>query len=84
MKCRLLRHRESQGENPIKIDKSRAAVKDLHSRIHVAIQSIDSISRKIEEIRDKELQPQLEELIGGYNSFTIIHYYNHCLPHMKM
>ncbi|WOL14703.1 hypothetical protein Cni_G23484 [Canna indica] len=65
MRCRLLRHRESIGENQIKIDKTRAVVKDLHSRIRVAIQRIDSISKKIEEIRDKELQPQLEELIGG-------------------
>ncbi|XP_065045229.1 protein ALTERED PHOSPHATE STARVATION RESPONSE 1-like [Musa acuminata AAA Group] len=78
MKCRLLRHRESQGENRIKIDKSRAAVKDLHSRIHVAIQSIDSISKKIEEIRDKELQPQLEELIGGLTKMwrTMLDYHN--------
>ncbi|XP_042459794.1 protein ALTERED PHOSPHATE STARVATION RESPONSE 1-like isoform X1 [Zingiber officinale] len=65
MKCKLLRHKESVEDNPIKIDKIRSSVKDLHSRIRVAIQRIDSISKKIEEIRDKELQPQLEELIGG-------------------
>ncbi|XP_010905438.1 nitrate regulatory gene2 protein [Elaeis guineensis] len=64
-KCRLLRHRESRGEKADSIDKIRAAVKDLHSRIRVAIQRIDSISKRIEELRDKELQPQLEELIGG-------------------
>lgn len=67
MKCKLLRHKESVEDNPIKIDKIRASVKDLHSRIRVAIQRIDSISKKIEEIRDKELQPQLEELIGRYD-----------------
>ncbi|KAH6765989.1 bZIP transcription factor [Perilla frutescens var. hirtella] len=61
-KCKLLRQQESRGENT---DKTRAAVKGLHSRIRVAIQRIDSISKKIEEIRDKELQPQLEELIEG-------------------
>ncbi|RWW17872.1 hypothetical protein GW17_00018175 [Ensete ventricosum] len=71
MKCRLLRHKESISESRISVDKTRAVVKDLHSRIRVAIQRIDSISKKIEEIRDKELQPQLEELIGGYNFFTI-------------
>uniref|UniRef100_A0A1D1XEW1 Histidine ammonia-lyase n=1 Tax=Anthurium amnicola TaxID=1678845 RepID=A0A1D1XEW1_9ARAE len=65
MKCKLLRHQESKGENPYRIDKTRAAVKDLHSRIRVAIQRIDSISKIIEALRDKELQPQLEELIGG-------------------
>ncbi|KAL0370261.1 UNVERIFIED_CONTAM: protein ALTERED PHOSPHATE STARVATION RESPONSE 1 [Sesamum angustifolium] len=61
-KCKLLRQKESRGENA---EKARAAVKDLHSRIRVAIHRIDSISRKIEEIRDTELQPQLEELIDG-------------------
>ncbi|XP_042003211.1 nitrate regulatory gene2 protein-like [Salvia splendens] len=61
-KCRLLRQQESQGENT---DKTRAAVKGLHSRIRVAVQRIASISKKIEEIRDRELQPQLEELIEG-------------------
>ncbi|KAL0390719.1 UNVERIFIED_CONTAM: protein ALTERED PHOSPHATE STARVATION RESPONSE 1 [Sesamum calycinum] len=61
-KCKLLRQKESRGENA---EKTRAAVKDLHSRIRVAIHRIDSISRKIEEIRDTELQPQLEELIEG-------------------
>jgi hypothetical protein len=48
------------------IDKTRAVVKDLHSRIFVAIQRIDMISKNIEDLRDKELQPQLEELIGRY------------------
>ncbi|MQM07694.1 hypothetical protein Taro_040536, partial [Colocasia esculenta] len=65
MMCRQLRHQDSKGENTYKIDKTRAAVKDLHSRIRVALHRIDSISKKIEELRDKELQPQLEELIGG-------------------
>ncbi|CAI9781353.1 unnamed protein product [Fraxinus pennsylvanica] len=61
-KCKVLRQQESQG---MKTDKTRAVVKDLHSRIRVAIHRIDSISKKIEEIRDTELQPQLEELIDG-------------------
>lgn len=66
MKCKLLREQDSRAESRYKIDKTRAAVKDLHSRIRVAILRIDSISKTIEELRDKELQPQLEELIGGY------------------
>lgn len=61
----ILRQLESKGENSYQVDKTRAVVKDLHSRIRVAIHRIDSISKRIEEIRDKELQPQLEELIGG-------------------
>lgn len=62
----MLRLQESRGESAYRIDKTRAAVKDLHSRIRVAIHRISSISKSIEELRDKELQPQLEELIGGY------------------
>ncbi|KAJ4969710.1 hypothetical protein NE237_002809 [Protea cynaroides] len=65
IKCALLRQLESKGENSVRIDKTRAVVKDLHSRIRVAIHRIDSISKRIEELRDKELQPQLEELIEG-------------------
>lgn len=73
-KRKLLRQLESNGESSDKIDKTRAVVKDLHSRIRVAIHRIDSISKKIEDLRDKELQPQLEELIEGYvllSSFVI-------------
>lgn len=68
-KCKILRQLESKAESPHRIDKTRATVKDLHSRIKVAIHRIDSISKRIEELRDKELQPQLEELIDGYVSF---------------
>lgn len=66
IKCKILRELESKGETSQKIDKTRAVVKDLHSRIRVAIHRIHSISKRIEDLRDKELQPQLEELIEGY------------------
>lgn len=69
LKCKTLRQLETNGETN-KIDKTRAVVKDLHSRIRVAIHRIDSISTRIEDLRDKELQPQLEELIDGYTLFS--------------
>lgn len=47
------------------IDKTRTVVKDLHSRINVAIHSVDSISKRIEKMRDEELYPQLLELTQG-------------------
>lgn len=65
LKCKDLRQLESRGASARTTDKTRAVVKDLHSRIRVAIQRIDSVSKRIEEIRDIELQPQLEELIEG-------------------
>ncbi|XP_071736247.1 uncharacterized protein [Rutidosis leptorrhynchoides] len=64
-KRKLLRELESSGESTRRVDKTRAVVKDLHWRIGVAFQRIDSISRRIEDLRDKELHPQLEELIEG-------------------
>ena len=62
-KCKLLLEQEYQAGNT---DKTRAAIKGLHSRIRVSVHRIKSISKKIEEIRDRELQPQLEELLEGY------------------
>ncbi|CAJ1971180.1 unnamed protein product [Sphenostylis stenocarpa] len=74
MKCKILRQLESKGEKTSKVDKTRATVKDLHSRIRVAIHRIDSISKRIEELRDKELQPQLEELIEGlHRMWEVMH-----------
>ncbi|KAG4964556.1 hypothetical protein JHK85_039531 [Glycine max] len=67
MKCKFLRQLESKGEKTSTVDKTRAKVKDLHSRIIVSIHRINSISKRIAELRDKELQPQLEELIEGLN-----------------
>lgn len=62
-KCKQLSDQESRGKNQIITDFTRAKVKDLHSRVLVAIQKIDFISKKIEDLRDKGLQPQLDELI---------------------
>ncbi|XP_057501751.1 protein ALTERED PHOSPHATE STARVATION RESPONSE 1-like [Actinidia eriantha] len=64
-KCNQLRHQFAKDLSAQVIDKTRAVVKDLHSRIRVALQAVDSISKRIEKMRDDELQPQLVELIQG-------------------
>ncbi|ERM94190.1 hypothetical protein AMTR_s00010p00189870 [Amborella trichopoda] len=71
-KCNQLKHQFAKDKHqftkdlkPLLIDKTRAVVKDLHSRLRVAIHSVDSISKRIEKLRDEELQPQLLELIQG-------------------
>lgn len=64
-KCDQLRHQFTKDVNPYAIDKTRAIVKDLHSRIRVALHAVDSIAKRIEKLRDEELQPQLVELIRG-------------------
>ncbi|KAK4767330.1 hypothetical protein SAY86_015080 [Trapa natans] len=65
-RCHQLRHQFAKGCRSQVIDKTRVAVKDLHSRIIVALHSVDSISKRIEKMRDEELQPQLVELVHGF------------------
>lgn len=67
-KCEQLRNQFAKDHSAKSMDKTRAAAKDLHSRIRVAIQSVDSISKRIERIRDDELQPQLLEFLQGYSN----------------
>ncbi|KAK4721864.1 hypothetical protein R3W88_012097 [Solanum pinnatisectum] len=64
-KCNQLRHQFAKDVSAQIIDKTRSVVKDLHSRIKVALYSVDSISKRIEKMRDDELLPQILELIQG-------------------
>ncbi|GLJ24502.1 hypothetical protein SUGI_0468090 [Cryptomeria japonica] len=64
-KCIQLRNQDAKGDDPQSVDKTRAAIKDLHTRIRVAIQAIDLVSKRIQKLRDEELQPQLAELLQG-------------------
>ncbi|XP_022948094.1 nitrate regulatory gene2 protein-like isoform X1 [Cucurbita moschata] len=64
-RCSRLRNQDIEGSNGVTIDKTRVAVKDLYARILVAIRSAESISTRIEKLRDDELQPQIIELLKG-------------------
>ncbi|KAK3010684.1 hypothetical protein RJ639_011192 [Escallonia herrerae] len=64
-KCNQLRNQDTRGDEGLTVDKTRAAVKDLYSRILVAIRSAESISKRLEKLRDEELQPQIIELLQG-------------------
>ncbi|XP_009589344.1 protein ALTERED PHOSPHATE STARVATION RESPONSE 1-like [Nicotiana tomentosiformis] len=64
-KCNQLRNHDSRGDEGRTTDKTRAAVKELYSRILVAIRSAETISTRIEKLRDEELQPQIIELLQG-------------------
>ncbi|XP_017981574.1 PREDICTED: uncharacterized protein LOC18610709 [Theobroma cacao] len=64
-KCSQMRKRNAKQNRLYAGDKTRAEVKDLHSRILVAIRSAETISERIEKLRDEELQPQLIELLHG-------------------
>ncbi|KAL6900770.1 hypothetical protein ACP4OV_005446 [Aristida adscensionis] len=60
-----LRNQDVKGEEPSSVDKTRAALRTLHTRLRVSIHTVQSISRRIEVLRDEELHPQLMELIRG-------------------
>ncbi|XP_041013105.1 protein ALTERED PHOSPHATE STARVATION RESPONSE 1-like [Juglans microcarpa x Juglans regia] len=64
-KCLRLRNQDVRGDGEQTLDKTRAAVKDLYARILVAIRSAESISMRIQKLRDEELQPQIVELLKG-------------------
>ncbi|XP_028797555.1 nitrate regulatory gene2 protein-like [Neltuma alba] len=64
-KCAQLRNKDVRGDDVQSTDKTRAAVKDLYAGILVAIRRAESISKRIQKIRDEELQPQIVELLKG-------------------
>lgn len=65
-KYKQLRHQDVKGDDPLALDKTRMALRDLDTQIKVSLQSVETISRRIEVLRDEELQPQLLELLQGF------------------
>lgn len=68
-----LRNQDVNGEKPSSVYKTRTAIRDLHTRLEVSIHSVQSVSKRIETLRDEELHPQLMELIQGYVSKFLLH-----------
>ncbi|CAN1222777.1 Protein ALTERED PHOSPHATE STARVATION RESPONSE 1 [Linum grandiflorum] len=64
-KCMQLRNQDVKGEDPTVFDKTRTAIRDLHTQMKVSIHSVEVISKRIQTLRDEELQPQLLELVQG-------------------
>ncbi|KAK7280588.1 hypothetical protein RJT34_25652 [Clitoria ternatea] len=64
-KCAQLRNKNVRGDDELSMDKTRAEVKDLYAGILVAIRRAESISKRIQKMRDEELQPQIVELLKG-------------------
>lgn len=64
-KCTLLRQQEAKGEEASVIDKTRGAIKSLHSLILVSLQGVKSTIVAVQKMRDEELYPQLVELSQG-------------------
>ncbi|KQJ90017.1 nitrate regulatory gene2 protein [Brachypodium distachyon] len=64
-KCGQLLHQFARDANVRQVDKTRATVKELYSRLMVRKEVLYIISKLIEKLRDEELQPQLLELLQG-------------------
>ncbi|KAL8521225.1 hypothetical protein ACS0TY_011676 [Phlomoides rotata] len=64
-KSRKLKRMDEKGSEPHKIDATRILVRSLSTKIRIAIQVVDKISVKINNLRDDELWPQLNEFIQG-------------------
>ncbi|XAR59884.1 hypothetical protein NMG60_11015883 [Bertholletia excelsa] len=64
-KCRKLKHLDERGAEAYKVDATRTLVKDLSTKIRIALQVIDKISLNINKSRDEELWPQLNDFIQG-------------------
>ncbi|CAH8364388.1 unnamed protein product [Eruca vesicaria subsp. sativa] len=64
-KCLALRKHDLKGDESSSIDKTRVMARDLDIKFKVYIHSIESISARIETLRDQELLPQILELLQG-------------------
>ncbi|MCO5548615.1 hypothetical protein L7F22_002075 [Adiantum nelumboides] len=64
-KCQQLHNLDARGGDPGMIDKTRAALKKLDTRLIVALRAIHLASMRIQKLTNEELYPQLAELLGG-------------------
>jgi hypothetical protein len=69
-KCRKLKRLDERGADFNKVDSTRTFIRDLSTKISMAINVVDKISMTINKIRDEELWPQLKGLIQGYVNLT--------------
>ncbi|KAF3514607.1 hypothetical protein F2Q69_00009856 [Brassica cretica] len=61
----VLRNHEAKRDDSSAVGKTRAIVRDLHTHLKVSIHSIESVSSRIESLRDQELLPQILKLLQG-------------------
>ncbi|ESQ53582.1 hypothetical protein EUTSA_v10024384mg [Eutrema salsugineum] len=64
-KLRKLKRLDQRGAEANKVDTTRKLVRDMSTKIRIAIQVVDKISVTINKIRDEDLWPQLNALIQG-------------------
>jgi hypothetical protein len=62
-KYALFARQEKKGEEPTIMERTRANIKNLQTRKHVASRAVDAAVVNIQRLRDEELYPQLLELL---------------------
>ena len=62
-KISSLNRQKRRGRNSEALEKTKAAVKYLHTRYMVDFQAMDSTSSEIQRFRDEQLYPNLVELV---------------------
>ena len=65
-KVKRLKHLDERGAEAYKVDSTQVEIRKLSTKIRIAIQVVESISQRINKLRDEELWPQINELIQGY------------------
>ncbi|GMP79460.1 hypothetical protein CsSME_00034993 [Camellia sinensis var. sinensis] len=63
--CKMLKVLDDRGAESSKIDATRASVRKLLTKLNVCVKAVETISSRIQKLRDEELQPQVTELIYG-------------------
>lgn len=74
--CKRLKILDDRGAESSKIDATEASIRELHTKINICIRTVDAISSRIHKLRDEELQPQLSELIQGYQIASLVGHAN--------
>jgi hypothetical protein len=67
-KCAVYRNQDARGEDQQVIDRTRANIKMLQTRMAVAVEAVESAAAAVQRLRDDELYPQLLELLEEYVS----------------
>lgn len=52
-----MRSQDANGAEPFAIEKTRAAFRDLGTKLDISLTSVDAVSKRIAEVRDNELLP---------------------------
>lgn len=64
-KCTQIRNQEMKGEDRYLVDKTTDAIRVLQTQMKISVHSVEAVSKRIETLRDEELEPQISELVRG-------------------